>query len=563
MCVAVRKQIIKIKVGGKMKKIVYGLYAAGIICLLLFFCYLCASMHNESPQSRKDSSFTMVTDYRRSLAEKKGLPQGVKAVYEMQFDDIGEGGQCLMFYTVHQEVDVYVGEELVSSLHMDQGNRFGKTPGNCWICVPLYQRDNGKEICVELIPVYEQTIDTIPDFYYGSRFSIWTWIVKKNLLPFLLSVLAIFSGLCFLLFTLYNYKNSEVDRSLGMMGMFSMHIGIWKMTDMPAFSLFAAHSAVVAYLPFLSLLLVIIPFVLFVKELFSRKEHIVWYLLCFFSLFVTFLTLVLQIAGIQDMRQSLWLTHIDMAAMVAFVLWMLFQEWRRVGWDSQLRLMALCMALCFVGLISDLATYYLSGGGAMMVYGMFGFLTYVIILGIRSIRETKKLMRIGMKAKRYEQMAYHDQMTGLYNRTAYAERTEGKEFAPQDCIAVMFDLNDLKKCNDTQGHEQGDRYIICGAQMIRQAFEDIGNCYRMGGDEFCVLLERVSLEVCRQRIRRLKQLVKEHNKEYPKEFPVQIAAGYGMYDETEDFDFSDTLRRADKMMYHEKFMMKHKKEAGQ
>lgn len=120
----------------------------------------------------------------------------------------------------------------------------------------------------------------------------------------------------------------------------------------------------------------------------------------------------------------------------------------------------------------------------------------------------------------------------------------------------MFDLNDLKKCNDTQGHEQGDRYIMCGTQIIKESFGDIGKCYRMGGDEFCVLLENVSLEECGQRVKRLKELVEEHNKAYPDEFPVQIACGYEIYDEKTDFDFGDTLRRADKMMYHEKFIMK-------
>lgn len=168
-------------------------------------------------------------------------------------------------------------------------------------------------------------------------------------------------------------------------------------------------------------------------------------------------------------------------------------------------------------------------------------------------------MRIGMKAKRYERMAYHDQLTGLYNRTAYAEHTGAKNFVPDHSIAVMFDLNDLKKCNDTQGHEQGDRYIMCGTQFIQQAFGDIGKCYRMGGDEFCVLLEGVSLEICRERVQRLKKFVEEHNKKYPEEFPVQIACGYELYDENEDFDFGDTLRRADKMMYQEKFIMKSRK----
>ena len=120
----------------------------------------------------------------------------------------------------------------------------------------------------------------------------------------------------------------------------------------------------------------------------------------------------------------------------------------------------------------------------------------------------------------------------------------------------MFYLNKLKKCNDTLGHEKGDRYIRCSADLIQQVFGDIGKCYRMGGDEFCVLLKGVPQEECAKRVQRLKNRVDESNRENPDEFPIQIACGYKIYDSKLDFDLGDTLRRADKMMYHEKFVMK-------
>lgn len=539
-----------------MKKIVYVLYTAGIFCLFLFYIYLCFAMHNETFEERGDSGYEMITEYEEHHIEQKGLPQGIKEVYLFDLQELPDREQCLMFYSLHQEVDVYMGEKLVYSLHPSKGNVFGKTPGRCWNAVPVFKEDSGSRVRVELTPVYGSSVGGVPDFYFGSELRIWMAILLRNFVPFFLGLVAVFAGLAFLLFTIYNYKSTKVDKSLMMMGMFSIHIGIWKITDMEAFSLVVPSHGAADYLPFLSLLLVIIPYILFVKELFSKKEHIIWYILCFGCFAVAILSIGLQVAGIADLRQTLWLTHLDMVAMVVVVLGMLFIEWRIAGWNSQLKLMAACLGICLLGLVSDLVLFYVSKGSAMMFFGMFGFLAYIIILGIMSIRRTKKLIKIGMKAKRYERMAYHDQLTGLFNRTAYAEHTGAKNFAPDNCIAVMFDLNDLKKCNDTQGHEQGDRYIMCGTQIISQSFGDIGKCYRMGGDEFCVLLENVSLEKCRQRIRKLKQLVEEHNKEYPDEFPVQIACGYEIYDKEVDFDFGDTLRRADKMMYHEKFIMK-------
>lgn len=155
-------------------------------------------------------------------------------------------------------------------------------------------------------------------------------------------------------------------------------------------------------------------------------------------------------------------------------------------------------------------------------------------------------------------MAYHDQLTGLYNRTAYAKYINHKDFKPDGHIVVMFDLNNLKKCNDSLGHEQGDNYIMESARIIEKAFGAFGNCYRMGGDEFCVLLHNVSIAKCADCVDTLTELLDAYNNANPDRFPLNIALGYELYDPDEDYDIGDTLRRADKMMYSEKFEMKKK-----
>ena len=118
-------------------------------------------------------------------------------------------------------------------------------------------------------------------------------------------------------------------------------------------------------------------------------------------------------------------------------------------------------------------------------------------------------------------------------------------------------MNNLKQCNDTWGHEKGDVYIRNSAKLIHEVFGNIGKCYRMGGDEFSVLLKEVSVERCRKLVAKLKDKTDAWNRENEEKFLMQIACGYAQYDEKEDYDLGDTLRRADRMMYHEKFAMKH------
>ncbi|MGN0291350.1 MAG: GGDEF domain-containing protein, partial [Lachnospiraceae bacterium] len=184
---------------------------------------------------------------------------------------------------------------------------------------------------------------------------------------------------------------------------------------------------------------------------------------------------------------------------------------------------------------------------------------YIIVLGVRSIENTRKLLSYGISAKKYRQLAYHDQLTGLYNRTAYTADKNKEDFSPQNYVVMMFDLNDLKHCNDTYGHEKGDNYIRKSAEFIERYFSDIGRCYRIGGDEFCVLIKDGSLELCKERLQKMRLEIQEYNQKYVEEYPIRIACGYVRYDEENDHNLEETLRRADKMMYQEKFTMKQEK----
>lgn len=158
------------------------------------------------------------------------------------------------------------------------------------------------------------------------------------------------------------------------------------------------------------------------------------------------------------------------------------------------------------------------------------------------------------KAELYKELAMRDVHTGMFNRNGfYNWINEQKTF---DNIAIVnFDLNDLKKCNDTYGHAIGDQYIQCAADIIINAFCEYGTSYRVGGDEFCTIIENATEELVQECFKKMKYVEEEYNK-YQEQIKIRIASGHAIYNPELDNDFADTQKRADMKMYQDKLELK-------
>lgn len=140
-----------------------------------------------------------------------------------------------------------------------------------------------------------------------------------------------------------------------------------------------------------------------------------------------------------------------------------------------------------------------------------------------------------------EKLSYRDMLTGLYNRNRYIERLEAyKQVQDQQIGAIYIDLNGLKKVNDEQGHRAGDELIVRAAGTIAGIFAE--DAYRVGGDEFVVILLDVSREEFARKTEQLRRQMRENS--------VDASIGEVWQASTENLE--DLLRRADENMYREK-----------
>lgn len=83
-----------------------------------------------------------------------------------------------------------------------------------------------------------------------------------------------------------------------------------------------------------------------------------------------------------------------------------------------------------------------------------------------------------------------DELTGFFNRRAYEnDILKYKDKAIEDdLVYISFDVNSLKKTNDTLGHMAGDELLVGACGCMTRVFGDYGKLYRIGGDEFVCLL---------------------------------------------------------------------------
>lgn len=103
-----------------------------------------------------------------------------------------------------------------------------------------------------------------------------------------------------------------------------------------------------------------------------------------------------------------------------------------------------------------------------------------------SLRRDRHLL---MKRLRY--LSENDTLTGVHNRNAMNIRLAELETGNRPVGIIYADLNNLKETNDTLGHEQGDEQLMLLAAVMKSVCPE-GTIYRLGGDEFIVLLDSMT-----------------------------------------------------------------------
>lgn len=150
-----------------------------------------------------------------------------------------------------------------------------------------------------------------------------------------------------------------------------------------------------------------------------------------------------------------------------------------------------------------------------------------------------------------EKLAYeavHDKLTSLYNRSGYYSIYNDLKI--DNLIYILIDIDNFKQVNDKHGHNIGDVVLKKVANTLKNVFEDRGYLFRIGGDEFAILIEGIDanpLEKLKEKIDEVNKILEVSENNIP---VAQISVGIAYGDSK---DTTDSLfKKADLALYKTK-----------
>jgi diguanylate cyclase (GGDEF)-like protein len=152
-----------------------------------------------------------------------------------------------------------------------------------------------------------------------------------------------------------------------------------------------------------------------------------------------------------------------------------------------------------------------------------------------------------------EKMAYKDFLTGGFNRSAYERDIQSYIDAKKQFRLILLDLNDLKLINDTYGHSQGDEAIRIVFKSMEYGFKS-GVCYRIGGDEFAVILNDINPNRYHSCVIDFLDRLKESTINFV--YPLHVAIGSDVYDSNVWEYYGKFYHHVDQKMYEHKIKIK-------
>ncbi|MBR0093629.1 MAG: diguanylate cyclase [Lachnospiraceae bacterium] len=191
-------------------------------------------------------------------------------------------------------------------------------------------------------------------------------------------------------------------------------------------------------------------------------------------------------------------------------------------------------------------------GFTTLTVGMLVFITAVMLRYYLTQADYREEMR---RNKKLSGIAYTDPLTGLANRARCAQFMQELDREKARYCIINYDVNGLKKINDTLGHTQGDRFLKGFGYILKVFFKDTGLVGRMGGDEYVVFLKDVDLTTGEDRADAFQVLLLKMNRAEGTAFKYEASYGVAHSDEVRSHKSDDVYRLADDRMYEMKRMV--------
>lgn len=449
----------------------------------------------------------------------------------------------------HMYFKVYLDDKVIYSYMREDTPNLSKSPGNTYAMVPLPMDCQGKEFKIEFWTTLESgLVYALDAVEFGDYPTVMHEAFLDSLLHNIIVICNLFTGILLVIVSQVVLKR-KISRDAWYIGMFTIVFSAYNLTE-NMFNLYMISNPYITYLlNFIVFACIPIPILLFFKSKVLRSYHkmydIVYYLLwCNVAI-----QIILHFLKIKDIRQLLLCTHILYVCVFVLIFISILKTSQKEY--AKKRMLIYSIIPILLGITIDAILYYshtiIKRGNTFFL--QLGVLCFLLLQAKVVLKNIMTVYRENIEAELYKSLAFKDGLTGAYNRTAYNREIEiiYENKAYNTLICMCVDINNLKQINDRNGHEAGDSVICDTSRFLHQYFQEFGKIFRVGGDEFTVILYdidelKLKLLICNMYLE-----IEEYNKNAS--IIVDFALGYKEFSDSDFQTIEQCISYADKEMY--------------
>ena len=461
-------------------------------------------------------------------------------------------GNSLGFRSSQQEIHVYLDDtEIYSYEKVEVVPTLPKSPASAWHIIELPEIHSGQVLKVTSVSPYKDYHGIVNEFMISSKSAIIFQIANEYFPTLFTSILVLALGVALTFYGVHIYRIRHSANFI-YLGLFALLLGTWFFGESKYIQFFLGKVLLPYQMVFLSLALMPIPALLFFNNVLQPKSQRPYEVLCLVSITNFFAMVIAQTLGLIDFYQWVRLSHSIIFLDMLLVIWSM-TEFIRTNTYKRAKFLLLGFGVFFIMGMINLFFFYIMYQNDDTLFLQIGTLLALIIIAKGEIEKNLELIQVGFEAAAFKKAAYTDSLTQIGNRYAFdlvLEEVAHKE--PKDNIdnaICIIDVDGLKFANDTYGHWMGDQLICSMAKCLKSVFYGRGQCFRIGGDEFAVIL-RGDRPQLRGYLNNLKEEIMLNNMNCQ----CILSASWGMafQTDTDENCIYETLQMADALMYLDK-----------
>ena len=466
--------------------------------------------------------------------------------------------QEICFYTHHQTAKFSMNGKILYEYSIKGNPSWLADYRSFYHIVRLPPMRKG-EMCLLLEPVGKKYIGEYDTIYIGTHQEIITRIIIERMDKLILGIiLLVITLICFLLSNLYK-RNFSKDKMLLHQSFLTFAFGLWTLEESKLLQFVIQNQGVHWCLEYLNQNFILIAAYLFVNDVTIESKARLTKLLQHSSIIVAAVIAVLQLTGTVQLYRSMFILQLYSVLFCIYITYLVNKGnfFHKKSRGKMFNLLMVLSVIVFIVII--LGHFNKSYGNYFMDAAIiFLFTSFLFITNQRTLDKYEAIQQ----AMLYQKLAFVDFNTGVASKTAWFSLIE--KFDPEktpmiNCCLMLFDMNNLKKLNDTKGHLFGDKVISTFCSCLTKTFEDDGTVFRIGGDEFICFCRHSSEDEIEKKVKVFEAM---ENSYRGTELEFSCAYGYVFFTPHTKDDFNKAQERADSLMYEMKKRMKIGREFG-